>query len=560
MIATSKTGCIYSADNIYPAERTGKADAMAGERRTNIVHVGPARSTAMPVAAGQVLSSVDAQSSTLKLDPAKAALAAVAATPSSDSSSQRIQSSHTSIAYMDNARTGPTPKPFAKPHPVPVAETSPYISVRGEDAVGPNPSGSSPLHAWPIIFAIAPPLLKYLVGDATIWGEMLAMALVIFYLYMLLKVPWELYSSARSAAGQAESSYFAHASTKIHCPGIDNARHSTNPNNDGVAARAELKTVENKLLVLFVVSPLIGGVSLHVARKYIIPAASISEFHIILFTLAAMVKPFLHVISLIRDRTAILKGTIAFPSNGLDALHSRLSKLNAEILELNQILGAQSRENKACKDSIDAVSRTLNHSIVRLERKQTLDARSSEDRLSIFESAINELGNTVELFADMHSRGIPPMDSGVHCASADLDEARPCMHPQVPDQELRLLSSRMSNSGFPKSCRHPVSPSPSQPESLTTVAPSLNLSMEESAPTLLMEITDSISRCTRYFSNMIPYTMLSAICSVGTICIQCVLIPFHILRYLWNTAKLCFGVVVTLVFRKSTQRSGPSKR
>ncbi|KAK9722389.1 hypothetical protein K7432_002693 [Basidiobolus ranarum] len=180
---------------------------------------------------------------------------------------------------------------------------------------------STPSHSWPIFFAILPPVVSVFHGDARAWSDLMLLALVGFYLFLVIKVPWELYFAARKRR-------------------VNQVGQSNQPGNAAQEAiRSEaikkLHRQEQLSLLLVLVSPGLGGYLLQISRQFLSDYDKyFSQLNIMIFIFAAGIKPASHLIGLIKNRALHLQQEIHYPNSEVEELRTRLASLESEIHKL----------------------------------------------------------------------------------------------------------------------------------------------------------------------------------------------------------------------------------
>jgi hypothetical protein len=112
-------------------------------------------------------------------------------------------------------------------------------------------------------------------------------------------------------------------------------RSTTNKSSSSLIIEDELRRHELTGLAWVLVSPAIAGFSLQYSRflfsnydKYM------SSFNVTVFVLAASVRPLIHVIDLLRERTALLQSEITINETEMEQLSTKLYHLEGELHNL----------------------------------------------------------------------------------------------------------------------------------------------------------------------------------------------------------------------------------
>ncbi|RKP05682.1 hypothetical protein THASP1DRAFT_32478 [Thamnocephalis sphaerospora] len=211
------------------------------------------------------------------------------------------------------------------------------------DADSPLPPGAERnVLQWPIIMLALPPIGSLFVGTAQGWSDSITLVLIGIYLYYLVKVPWELYYAAQ-----------------INTATRDAARNvSATPAQRDALAR--LRKQEQLSFILVLVAPLIGGYTLHLAKHQLAVAHYLTPGNIILYVMAASMRPLTHVVHMMQGNTARLHRDIAAPDSDAAQLRRRLDQLELSLREL--------RLACATEDDVDTLKEEVRTVLDRVSR------------------------------------------------------------------------------------------------------------------------------------------------------------------------------------------------
>jgi len=241
---------------------------------------------------------------------------------------------------------------------------------------------SSHAYGWPILFAVIPPMGALIFGKSDIWSDFLLLLLIAFYLYNIIKVPWELYYAARSRRVINENT---------------TQDQTLDPTQEAIKNQAikELQRQELYALTLVVASPIIGGYTLHGAKMYMTDYDKyISHFNIVLFVFAAGIRPLMHIANLAKNRTLHLQEQVHYPSTEVELLKRRVQHLEYEFSQLRKGL-ATKRDILNVKDGFEPSISQLNKAVRRYEKKEQYLRNYSEERFSYLESKLLEYDNFI---------------------------------------------------------------------------------------------------------------------------------------------------------------------
>lgn len=259
------------------------------------------------------------------------------------------------------------------PHGPPLLNEREYSSR--EDQEEHDKEGSS-WHYLPLVFALIPPLGAVIHGKADIWTDILMLLLLAYYLYNLVKVPWEMYSNSRSRKILAANN----GSDDLH-PDTKRLR---------VYAASELRKWEIFSLVLVMASPAIGGYALHYSsalfRDY---EKYMTRFNINLFILTAAIRPLNHLIRLAKNRTIHLQQAVHYPSTDVELLKKRIAHLEVELANI-QSSQPSKIDLDSVKEGIEPHIAQLNKAVRRYEKKEQYLRMYSEERFAYLEAKLHE--------------------------------------------------------------------------------------------------------------------------------------------------------------------------
>ncbi|CAH1761594.1 4916_t:CDS:2 [Entrophospora sp. SA101] len=257
--------------------------------------------------------------------------------------------------------------------------TGPQEIVR--DSTTPE-SFSSHAYSWPILFAVIPPMGALIFGKSDVWSDFLLLLLIAFYLYNIIKVPWELYYAARSKRLMHENTFKGQT--------LDSTQKAIKNQ-----LAKELQSHELSALILVIASPIIGGYALHGAKTYLTDYDQyISHFNIVLFVFAAGIKPLMHIASLAKIKTLRLQEQIHYPSTEVEVLKRQIQHLEYEFSQIRKGL-ATKRDINSIRDGFEPTISQLNKTVRKYEKKEQHLRNSSEERFAYLESKLSEYDNFI---------------------------------------------------------------------------------------------------------------------------------------------------------------------
>lgn len=258
----------------------------------------------------------------------------------------------------------------------------------------PSSEHSSSNYMLPIIFALVPPLGAIFYGSADLWSDVLLLLLLGYYLYQIVKMPWELYYAARARRVFHDTHSFPGSAT---VPNGSTALETSNKElpphlqNHRGHASATLRRQELASLVLVVASPLLGGFILDYVRAHLTPErVYITNFNITLFVLAASIRPMTHVASLFKKRALHLQEVIHYPATEVEQLKYRLGKMEEDLTSLKKSHATKkdlsSNLTNVVQPELNSISKTLK----RVEKKEQFLRSYSEERFQYMDNKIRD--------------------------------------------------------------------------------------------------------------------------------------------------------------------------
>ncbi|GEM12648.1 hypothetical protein Rt10032_c23g6665 [Rhodotorula toruloides] len=235
-------------------------------------------------------------------------------------------------------------------------------------------------HHLPLILVALPPLGAVVHGRAENWSDAIVLALVVFYLYQLIKVPWDLYYA----------SYTRTVLPSTLSPTLP-------PEDPSVAAlRAassrSLRRAEVFSLILTFLVPAVGAAILHYARGLLSdPERYINRFLIGLFVVGSSVKPAGHAVELLKRHSLYHQTLVHYPSTEIALLSSRIEHLESRITSLQSSTASQPSPPTS-PEEVSTLSRALRRTQLSL---QNTKLESEEKTREVFE-AVGEVVRVVE--------------------------------------------------------------------------------------------------------------------------------------------------------------------
>ncbi|KAH7107168.1 hypothetical protein BKA62DRAFT_686172 [Auriculariales sp. MPI-PUGE-AT-0066] len=249
-------------------------------------------------------------------------------------------------------------------------------STASHASIDKPPIESKASGAWfdvPIVLALVPAMGSFITGGEHV-RDFLLLLLTLYFLHQLIRVPWELYITSRPHRQQQQpiaDSNMEHAQTELHALALF-------------------------YLSLTVASPLLGGWLLRTIGAALFGHEYISWFSTLIFVLAAGIRPWRHLITLLHARTLELQDIAHAgqpPSLGtsrdgksvlerLEALEHQLS----EALDDNDALTAETEDLKA---ALERAEEAADKAVRRAMRRAAADHAAQANRLEALEARID---------------------------------------------------------------------------------------------------------------------------------------------------------------------------
>ncbi|KAF9407639.1 hypothetical protein BGZ94_002619 [Podila epigama] len=244
---------------------------------------------------------------------------------------------------------------------------------------GADPSDySTGVHSWPILFAVVPPLGALVFGKSDIWSDILTLALIAFFLYNIIKVPWELYYAARTRR-------VILSSVSVHAAPLDPVLEKRRQD-----AAASLRRQEFFSLLLVLASPFLGGYTLQYLKTFFSSYEDyLSALNIELFIIASGIRPLTHLVSLLKARALHLQEQVHYPDTEVENLQRKVAAIEGELTQLRRAF-ATKREVLQVQDSVEPTLHQLTKQIKRHDKKETLLRSYTEERFAAVDEKLRE--------------------------------------------------------------------------------------------------------------------------------------------------------------------------
>ncbi|OBT43785.1 hypothetical protein VE00_06313 [Pseudogymnoascus sp. WSF 3629] len=256
--------------------------------------------------------------------------------------------------------------------------------------------GLSAWHSLPLAFALLPALGGLVFKDGSrVVSDVLLLGLAAVFLNWSVRLPWDWYRSAQEIRTTSSPS----GAPLIPPTKSDTPRSPAHAREIATytSATTELRTHELLALLSCVVFPLLSAGLLHVLRRSLRAGASglVSDFNLVVFMLAAEIRPVGQLLRLVRARTLWLQRVVKIdPRTGIDERQDgEIESLRRRVdaLEQQQLQGAaaggegeeevlarvRDEVRRATREEVEALSRAVR----RYERRAGVLAGRVEGRL-----------------------------------------------------------------------------------------------------------------------------------------------------------------------------------
>ncbi|SCV67864.1 BQ2448_5475 [Microbotryum intermedium] len=234
-------------------------------------------------------------------------------------------------------------------------------------------------HHLPLFLVVLPPLGAIIHGRAENWSDGIVITIVCFYLYQLIKVPWDIY-------------YASHARVVLDAALPKPGQEGYDPQQ---AERREysvrqLKRTELLSLLATMLVPAAGSGLLYYARGLLSdPDRYINRFLISMFVIATSVKPFLHFAKLVQHNSLYHQEQVWYPSTEVHFLRRRIEALEKDLSQLTRAFATKD-DVRNLRDGVDVPLSQLSKAVRRFDRKEEYLRLSSEERFSLLEQRFEE--------------------------------------------------------------------------------------------------------------------------------------------------------------------------
>jgi hypothetical protein len=157
----------------------------------------------------------------------------------------------------------------------------------------------------------------------------------------------------------------------------------------------ELRQHELIGLLWVLISPIIAGLTLQYSRGFLSNQDKyLSSFNIVVFVLAALIKPTAHCMSMLKDRTLYLQSELQFEEGEVEILRERIYELEDELQSLKNAF-ATKKDLGQVTNGIGPTLNQLAKSVKRSEKREQLLRNYSEERFNFVDAKMREFDNYI---------------------------------------------------------------------------------------------------------------------------------------------------------------------
>ncbi|CAO3692920.1 unnamed protein product [Rhizopus stolonifer] len=236
--------------------------------------------------------------------------------------------------------------------------------------------------SWPILLAIIPTLGAFIVGNAEDWGDFIMILLVLYYVYKWITVPWTYYEGARS-------------------------RRLTEANlEEKRSVEQELQLHELIGLFWVIFSPVLAGLTLYYSRHFLHNHDKyMSSFNITVFVLAASLKPLIHIMALLRERTLFLQSEVSIGENEVSVLQQKVDLMEEELFDLRRAF-ATKKDLGQVTNGITPNIQQLSKAMKRIEKRDVEFHKWSEEKFTSIDQKVQDIDQFICYSLEHKPRGL----------------------------------------------------------------------------------------------------------------------------------------------------------
>ncbi|KAI8075877.1 uncharacterized protein B0P05DRAFT_579963 [Gilbertella persicaria] len=196
--------------------------------------------------------------------------------------------------------------------------------------------------------------------------------LILYYVYKWITVPWFYYESARTRR-------------IIHQHHMDEKKGKRRER-----VEEELRKHEFVGLAWVALSPAIAGYTLQYSRYFLSNYEKyMSTFNVTVFVLAASLKPLLHIVVLLRERTLYLQSEMKIDESEVDILTKKMEMIQDELDNLRKAFATKKDLGQMAQGITPSIHQ-LTKAMKRFEKKESALRSWSEDKFIEIDQKVND--------------------------------------------------------------------------------------------------------------------------------------------------------------------------
>ncbi|KAK4051837.1 hypothetical protein OIV83_002542 [Microbotryomycetes sp. JL201] len=243
----------------------------------------------------------------------------------------------------------------------------------------------SSMHNLPLLLVALPPLGAIVHGRAENWSDAIILILACFYLYHLIKVPWDIYYASHGRL------VLAGTEPKPGEEGYDPEQAAKRDQSIRVLRRAELTSLLATMLV-----PAAGSYLLVYVRQLLSdPDRYINRSIISLFAIATAVKPTMHFAKLVKNNSLYHQEQVWYPNSEVHLLRRRVEALEKDLSQLTRAFATKD-DVRTLRDGVDVPLTQLSKAVRRFDRKEEVLRLTSEERFARLDSRLLETSRELQ--------------------------------------------------------------------------------------------------------------------------------------------------------------------
>lgn len=150
-----------------------------------------------------------------------------------------------------------------------------------------------------------------------------------------------------------------------------------------------------------VAAPIVGAFLLSWLQENLSDGSRyLNQFNIRLFSLAAGIRPWIHLFSLVRRRTLLLHEDVHYPSAKVESMQRKILRLEADLSSLRKSVVSKT-DVRLLRDGIDVPLSQMSRSMRRYEKKEETLRSSAEDRFALVEARLEDLLRETAINAEL---------------------------------------------------------------------------------------------------------------------------------------------------------------